>query len=119
MDCAERRGALKNGRMKCGGLLPAMGASFVRHRLSIAAGPPLATAGAVADWLANGGLTLAFWFVMVRTAWLGPSLRMRYVGGHQQAVQRSADQHRNATFEIVPSAAAAGRASPSALRAHA
>jgi len=105
--------------MECGGLLPAMQASLVRPTPSSVAGPPLATAGAVADWLASGGLTLAFWFVTVRTAWLGPSLTMRYVSGHHEAVQRSADQHRNATFEIVPSVAAAGGASPPALRAYA
>ena len=119
MDCAQRRGALKNWWMECGGLLLAMGASFVRHTLSTADGPPLATAGAVGDSLADGGLTLAFLLVVVRTAWLGPSLTMRYVSGHHEAVQRSADQHRNATFEIVPTAAAAGGASPSALGAYA
>jgi hypothetical protein len=116
VDCAERRGALKDWWMECGGVLLAMGASFVRHRLSSVAGAPLAAAGAAADWLANGGLTLAFWIVTVRTAWLGLSLTMQCVSGYHESARKITNLHRNAPPESVT---AAGGASPSALRAYA
>ena len=98
--------------MECGGLLLAMGASFVRHTLSNVAGPPVATAGAVAYWLAKGGLTLGCWLVTVHVGWLRLSLTMRYVGGRHEALRKSTEP-----LEGVPTVVAAGTAWQSALRA--
>jgi hypothetical protein len=99
--------------MECGGLPFAMGAIFVRHTLSTVAGPPLATAGAVADWLSKGGLMLACWLVTVHIGWLRLSLTMQYVGAPHEVLRKSTEP------EGVPTVVAAGTAWQSALRARA